>query len=69
LQYFWSKVAEKFTKLSDAFGYFDLHKRGKITGAQFRFIVEKLQIKLTKEEVTSLFDYIDKVSINFIEIF
>eukprot|EP00347_Sterkiella_histriomuscorum_P019970 403339596 len=59
MTYFWGRVSEKFEKITKIYKYFDIHNRGYLSYNDFKFAIEKLQIKLSNEDVYNLFQYID----------
>lgn len=43
-----------------AFRFFDLRSTGKISFADFSYIVDQLSIKFTRHQVQDVFNYLDK---------
>ena len=43
-----------------AFRFFDLRSTGKISFADFSYIIDQLAIKFTRQQVQDVFNYLDK---------
>jgi Ca2+-binding EF-hand superfamily protein len=54
------KMEEKFPTLAKAFLFFDVDDDRQITRTEFAKGVEGLRVKLSKEDVDKVFDYLDK---------
>jgi hypothetical protein len=59
LNFLWVKIEEKYTKLSHAFRFFDEKARSKISFKDFDKGIEKLRVKLHKDEIKEIFVYLD----------
>ena len=55
-----AKLEEKFTTLSKAFLFFDTDQDQEVNRAEFHIGMERMRIKLSKEDVDVVFDYLDK---------
>ncbi|CAI2387718.1 unnamed protein product [Moneuplotes crassus] len=53
--FLWSKIEEKYRKASKAFRFFDTKKRSKISMKDFEAGIEKLRIKLHKDQIQAIF--------------
>ena len=54
------KIDERFKKVAAAFRFFDLRSTGKISFADFSYIIDQLSIKFTRQQVMMVFQYLDK---------
>jgi Ca2+-binding EF-hand superfamily protein len=54
------KLEEKFHTMAKAFLFFDIDNDRRITRAEFAKGVDGLRVKLTKDDVDKVFDYLDK---------
>lgn len=54
-----SKIYEKFDKIVQAYLFFSGNKMNKITLNEFRISLENLRIKLSTNEVTQIFEFLD----------
>lgn len=59
LQILCDKIDERFKKVAAAFRFFDLRSSGKISFADFSFIIDQLQIRFTRQQVQDVFKYLD----------
>jgi len=54
------KIDERFKKVANAFRYFDLRSTGKISFADFSFIIDQLHIRFSRQQLIDMFRYLDK---------
>ncbi|CDW91814.1 ef hand family protein [Stylonychia lemnae] len=59
LQILCDKIDERFKKVAIAFRFFDLRSTGKISFADFSYIVDQLQIRFNRYQVQNVFKQLD----------
>ena len=59
LNFLWVKIEEKFIKLSLAFRFFDEKCRSKVSYKDFVQGIEKLRVKLHKDDIKEIFTFLD----------
>eukprot|EP00347_Sterkiella_histriomuscorum_P006774 403351480 len=59
LQILCDKIDERFKKVAAAFRFFDLRSSGKISFADFSFIIDQLQIRFNRQQVQDVFKFLD----------
>lgn len=59
LEFIWDKISERYYTMAAAFRYFDIRNAGRISKSDFIQSLETLKIKLTTQDITEVFDYLD----------
>lgn len=54
------KIEEKFTSVAKAFLFFDVDSDQKVSVAEFLKGIEKLRVKLQKDDLEKVFKHMDK---------
>ena len=61
------KIEEKFSSVAKAFLHFDVDDDRKINRAEFSKGLEGLRVKLSKQDMDKVFDYLDQDQTNFLD--
>lgn len=59
LDLLWNKIQSRFSKVADAFRFFDINHNGTLHLNEFELSLHKLNFKFTPKQIKQMFAYID----------
>jgi Ca2+-binding EF-hand superfamily protein len=65
MEFIWMKIEEKFTRMADAFRFFDQENNATVNKNEFRDGLERLKVKIPVQDIQRVFNYLDKNKIGY----
>jgi Ca2+-binding EF-hand superfamily protein len=65
MEFIWMKIEEKFTRIADAFRFFDQENNSTVNKNEFRDGLERLKVKIPVKDIQRVFNYLDKNKIGY----